>query len=654
MGTTGPSSIDPETGRPYGLKFPVITIADMVRAQAMLVEALGIETLFAVVGGSMGGMQVLQWAADYPQRLFSAICIASAPRHSAQNIAFHEVGRQAIMADPDWRGGAYAEQGARPEKGLSVARMAAHITYLSEAALQRKFGRELQRDGLSWGFDADFQVESYLRYQGTCFVDRFDANSYLYITRAMDYFDLAAAHGGVLAEGFRKAREVRFCVFSFTSDWLYPTPESRQIVRALNAAGARVSFVEIETDKGHDAFFLDEPVMHGALSGFVDAAAQARGSLTWTVHREDFREILRLVRPGSRVLEIGCGEGALLELLAREKNIDGRGLEISPQGVSACLARGLAVVQGDADRDLADYPAGAFDYAILSQTLQQVRDPRQVLAELLRIADRAIVSLPNFGHWRVRWALVTGGRMPVTPELPEPWWSTPNIHLCTLGDFTDLCSELGVRIEASAALTRGRPARPIDPARMIENWRAEAALFLLCLPKAGRAPRPVRLSRPARRSVRTLEAEEGSARTGTAPRPGRRRSDSCRVIFAAGVGAEVGEGAARANAQPGEQAALVLEVGRQGEGLAAGEAGGGRDRTAGHDVAPADHQFGPPPDRVAEGRAQHQIGLGRCLAGWCARRWPGRRRSPPCSVWRLHRGRNSRPRLRGGNRTGPR
>jgi homoserine O-acetyltransferase/O-succinyltransferase len=275
-GTTGPSSIDPATGEPYALTFPVVTVADMVRAQAMLIEALGIERLFAVVGGSMGGMQVLQWAADYPERVFSAVCIAAAARHSAQNIAFHEVGRQAIMADPDWRGGDYARQGVRPEKGLAVARMAAHITYLSEAALQRKFGRELQRDGLSWGFDADFQIESYLRHQGAAFVDRFDANSYLYITRALDYFDLAAANGGSLAETFRPARDVRFCVFSLSSDWLYPTPESRQIVRALNAAGARASFVEIETDRGHDGFLLDEPVLHAALAGFIRSSAQAR------------------------------------------------------------------------------------------------------------------------------------------------------------------------------------------------------------------------------------------------------------------------------------------------------------------------------------------------------------------------------------------
>lgn len=270
-GSSGPGSVDPATGEPYGLTFPVITIGDMVRAQAMLVEAMGIRKLAAVVGGSMGGMQVLQWAADYPERLEAVVCVASAARHSAQNIAFHEVGRQAVMADPDWRGGAYASAGVRPEKGLAVARMAAHITYLSEAALQRKFGRELQNDGLSFGFDADFQVESYLRHQGGSFVNRFDANSYLYITRAMDYFDLAAPHGGVLARAFEGARDVKFCVLSFTSDWLYPTVESRYIVRALNAAGAQTSFLEIESDKGHDAFLLDEPVMDGALRGFLDS-----------------------------------------------------------------------------------------------------------------------------------------------------------------------------------------------------------------------------------------------------------------------------------------------------------------------------------------------------------------------------------------------
>lgn len=198
-----------------------------------------------------------------------------------------------------------------------------------------------------------------------------------------------------------------------------------------------------------------------------------------TAIREDFREILRLVRPGSRVIDVGCGEGELLELLTREKGVDGRGVEISPEGVSACLARGLAVVQGDADHDLDYFPAKAFDYAVLSQTLQATRQPRHVLSELMRIADRAIVSFPNFGHWRVRWSLVSRGRMPETRALPEPWWSTANIHLCTLADFLLLTDDLDLRIDACAALSAGRPARPIDPTKAIENWRSEAALFLL-------------------------------------------------------------------------------------------------------------------------------------------------------------------------------
>jgi homoserine O-acetyltransferase len=277
MGTTGPSNINPATGKPYGLEFPVITVGDMVRLQSWLIDYLGIDKLFAVIGGSMGGMQVLQWAATYPDRVFAALPIACAARHSAQNIAFHEVGRQAIMADPDWRKGAYQIEGTNPSRGLSVARMAAHITYLSEAALHRKFGRNLQdRLALSYGFEADFQVESYLRHQGSIFVDRFDANSYLYITRAMDYFDLAAQFGGHLPRAFKDTR-TRFCLISFTSDWLFPTSESRAVVHALNAVAANVSFVEIESDKGHDAFLLDEPELFAVLGGFLNGCAEHRG-----------------------------------------------------------------------------------------------------------------------------------------------------------------------------------------------------------------------------------------------------------------------------------------------------------------------------------------------------------------------------------------
>jgi homoserine O-acetyltransferase/O-succinyltransferase len=276
MGTTGPKEINPATGKPYGLDFPVITIGDMVRAQAMLLDHLGIDNLFCVLGGSMGGMQVLQWAVDYPDRVFAAIPIAAAANHSAQNIAFHEVGRQAIMADPDWRGGDYLNQGVKPHAGLAVARMAAHVTYLSETALQKKFGRNLQdREAISYGFDADFQVESYLRHQGSTFVERFDANSYLYTTRAMDYFDLARDHG-TLIKAFEDTK-TRFCIVSFTSDWLFPTSESRVVVRALNAVAANVSFVEIESDKGHDSFLLDVPEFFATLRGFLSGAAEHRG-----------------------------------------------------------------------------------------------------------------------------------------------------------------------------------------------------------------------------------------------------------------------------------------------------------------------------------------------------------------------------------------
>jgi homoserine O-acetyltransferase len=277
MGSTGPASTNPATGKPWGLDFPVVTIPDMVRAQAMLLDHLGIDKLFAVVGGSMGGMQTLQWAAAFPERVFAALAVACSTRHSAQNIAFHELGRQAVMADPDWRGGRYFEHGTHPRRGLGVARMAAHITYLSDAALHRKFGRRLQdREMPTFSFDADFEVESYLRHQGSSFVERFDANSYLYLTRAMDYFDIAADHNGVLAEAFR-GTATRFCVVSFTSDWLFPTSEARAVVHALNASSARVSFAEIETDKGHDAFLLDVPEFFEISRAFLESRAAAHG-----------------------------------------------------------------------------------------------------------------------------------------------------------------------------------------------------------------------------------------------------------------------------------------------------------------------------------------------------------------------------------------
>jgi homoserine O-acetyltransferase len=281
MGSTGPRSPRPGTDALWGTDFPPVTIRDMVRAQKRLIDHLGIARLFAVIGGSMGGMQALEWAATYPGAVFACVPIAAAAYHSAQNIAFHEVGRQAIFADPDWQAGRYWQSGRIPARGLAVARMCAHITYLSEQALTRKFGRRLQAapkapEEVISLFGEVFEVESYLRHQGSTFVNRFDANSYLTITRAMDYFALAADHGGDLAHAFARS-PTRFLVVSFSSDWLFPTEESRAVVRALNGAAANVSFVEIATDKGHDAFLLDEPGFHLTLAGFLAGCAERAG-----------------------------------------------------------------------------------------------------------------------------------------------------------------------------------------------------------------------------------------------------------------------------------------------------------------------------------------------------------------------------------------
>ena len=270
MGSFGPSHKNEETNKIYGTDFPVITINDMVNAQVNLLDHFEIKKLFSVIGGSMGGMQVLQFVSNFPDKTRTAVPIACTYSHSAQNIALNELGRQAITADHNWLAGEYSSKNKVPDKGLAVARMAAHITYLSKKGLQEKFGRKLQeRDDFKFGFDADFQIESYLRHQGSVFVDRFDANSYLYITRAMDYFDLAKQFNGNLSNAFKKTNS-KFFIISFTSDWLYPTQENKEIVIALNAIGANVGFVEIESDKGHDSFLLNVPDFLNTVKNFLD------------------------------------------------------------------------------------------------------------------------------------------------------------------------------------------------------------------------------------------------------------------------------------------------------------------------------------------------------------------------------------------------
>lgn len=276
-GSTGPAHVDPATGRPYGMRFPVVTIGDMVRAQVRLIDHLGIEQLLCVAGGSMGGMQALEWATHHPQRLKAAIPIATTAHHSPMLIALSEVGRQAIYADPAWNNGDYYDAALKPDAGLAVARMVGHITYLSEASMQQKFGRRLQ-DQVRYGYEfrSEFQVESYLKYKGDNFTRRFDANSYLYVTKAMDYFDLSAETGSVAA-AFANSAHVRFLVLSFTSDWLYPSYHSKALVSALTAAGADVTYLDVQSSWGHDAFLLEVGTMTKLLRGFLDRLVQTEG-----------------------------------------------------------------------------------------------------------------------------------------------------------------------------------------------------------------------------------------------------------------------------------------------------------------------------------------------------------------------------------------
>ena len=519
-GTTGPGSLDPATGERYAMRFPVITIGDMVRLQKMLIEHLGIERLLAVTGGSMGGMQALEWSVAYPDAVAAAIPIAATSRHSAQQIAFNEVGRQAIVADPDWNQGNYYDS-KPPARGLAVARMVGHITYMSDASMREKFGRRLRdRDAFGFDFSADFEVESYLRYRGSQFVNRFDANSYLYITKAMDYFDLAANRGS-LASAFERTR-ARFLVLSFTSDWLYPTYQSLETLTALRSRNIDAAFCELTSTYGHDAFLLEAKEQTDMIVGFLNSAMGAdarhesrkkpdgssRGAPdTATVlrefpksvyrdtqaakphpaavqlqksapadavlHRFDYAMIAEIIEPGSRVLDLGCGDGQLLAWLGERKHVDARGVEIDPQKVRRAIARGVSVYQSDIEQGLADYPDAAFDFVILSHTLQEMRYPMRVLREMLRVGRHAIVTFPNFGHWTTRASHLLSGRSPNTKLFPYPWHDSPNLHFLTIHDFVQLCREQNWTIERQIFVRGNREAR------VLPNLFAEVAVFLI-------------------------------------------------------------------------------------------------------------------------------------------------------------------------------
>ncbi len=478
-GTTGPSSVNPATAKPYGLDFPIITIADMVKVQKLLLDALGIKGLLAVVGGSIGGMQVLQWAIDYPDFVRAVIPVATTTHLAAQSIAFDAVGRNAILADANFADGQYHDKQG-PDRGLAIARMIGHITYLSEHSMRQKFGRRLRgTEQYSYDFDSEFAVETYLDYQGQTFVERFDANSYLYITKAADYFDLPRSYGS-LQRAFANVRS-RFLIISFTSDWLFTPEQSEAMVDALVVNGKDVSFCNIASSYGHDAFLLETETLASFIRGFLRATHSREGPLSGepTVVKEhenprrqqrdrmsdseqarrprvDYELIEALIEPGSTVLDVGCGDGELLARLTADKNIDGEGIELEQELVLACVNRGLPVIQRDIERGLASYADKSFDYVILSQTLQTLKDPERVFIELLRVGRKVLVSFPNFAHWRCRVQLLLKGKAPVTKQLPFGWHDSPNIHFLSLKDFDEFCRKLGVRVENRIPLAKMR------------------------------------------------------------------------------------------------------------------------------------------------------------------------------------------------------
>jgi homoserine O-acetyltransferase len=478
-GTTGPASIDPRTGQPYGMSFPMITIGDMVRLQKMLVDSLGIRKLLAVAGGSMGGMQALEWAVSYPDAVASCLAIATTARHGAQQIAFNEVGRQAIMADPDFQDGNYYLSGSKPARGLSVARMVGHITYMSDDSMRHKFGRRLRgKDSFSFDFSAEFEVESYLRYRGSRFVDRFDANSYLYITKAMDYFDLAANHATLPAA--MQGSHARFLVISFTSDWLYPSYQSLEIVSALRSRNKDVAYLQLESNYGHDAFLLEVDEQSILVSGFLETTMRmerrepvAPSSIGRDFSRKDFSVIANWVAPRSRVLDLGCGDGALISWLSAHKQCSARGVEIDRDLVRRAISNGASAYQGDIESGLKDYEDDAFDYVVLSQTLQQAREPLSLLREILRVGRHVIVGFPNFSHWSVRWSHLISGRSPQNELFPYEWYESPNIHFVSVKDFEMLCRREGWEIEKRAFLAGESEVRSMP------NLMAEVAVYLL-------------------------------------------------------------------------------------------------------------------------------------------------------------------------------
>ncbi|MCX7914825.1 MAG: homoserine O-acetyltransferase [Verrucomicrobiae bacterium] len=486
-GTTGPGSINPATGRPYGQDFPTITIGDMVTVQRMLLDKLGIRQLRAVIGGSMGGHVAMTWAIRHPDRVRGCIAVATSARLTSQALAFDVVGRNAILRDPWFHGGQYYDKPTKPEVGLALARMIGHITYLSREAMQEKFeANRYQPREVPVEFEKKFSVGSYLGYQGKRFVERFDANSYITLTMAMDLFDL----GGTVEEltaTLRPAR-CRWLVISFSSDWLFPPEQSQDIVEALVTNDIPVSYCNVTSRCGHDAFLLEDDLdRYGALiRDFLhhldpDTAQPVRADLhgpksIFHQQRIDYDHILNLIPPQASVLDLGCGRGSLLARLRARGHRRLVGVDIDEQAIVAAVGRGLDVVQADLNHGLRFFRDGQFDYVVLSLTLQAILDVEGVMREMLRVGRQGIVSFPNFGYHKIRRMVAEEGRSPKTAgQLHYDWWNTPNRRFFSILDFEEFCRDRQIRISRQIYLdTESGVEVTTDP-----NRNADLAIFVL-------------------------------------------------------------------------------------------------------------------------------------------------------------------------------
>lgn len=446
-GSTGPASIDPRTGKPYGSTFPTITIGDMVKAQKLLADTLGIQSFYCIIGGSMGGFQAMKWAIYYPEIIDRVVLIATSPGFSAQALGFEIVGRDVITQDPNYNNGDYYDKQI-PATGLSNARKLAHITYLSAKGMESRFTRSDIRIEHPEKFYSGSSLETYLEHQGSKFVDRFDANSYLHIAHATDTFDLATEYGS-LENAFKNVKAT-FLNVNLSSDWLFPPNESRKITEALLNAGKVVTSLELDTNFGHDGFLIECGALGMAISRFLGGhIGEIQATGTPAFHSEkDISIIDALIPAKASILDLGAGDGLLIDTLWKKKKVTGVGVEKNFANILRCIERDVPVIEKKLNlKALESFADNSFNYAVFNRTLPEVRNQRLILREIMRIAKHAIITFPNFGSWEMRWALCYHGRMPKSPEFPYEWYETPNIHCFTYRDFVRLAEAEKLEIE---------------------------------------------------------------------------------------------------------------------------------------------------------------------------------------------------------------